>query len=363
MNFLADYLKVIEGNIANDYKDNWDHYRYGPEPKSGLRPRVLGAYLNYLNKKGFFHLQSFVNHNLDDALKFEYLYENLAMKEDKELLLTVLAYRVLGYRKVKLPLNTPAYWAKLKEIEKQVEKSETIDIPFNDSVLHKFDISNLGYPIRFYYSALGVIIDFVIKQYEFKNKNRVIKAEPGDIVIDAGGCWGDTALYFANEVGDSGKVYSFEFIPNNLHLFEKNVALNTALKDRIEIVKRPVWKDSSTKIYFKDRGPGSNVSLEPFEDKDGDCVTLCIDDLVSQNGMRKLDFIKMDIEGAETNALKGAENTIRKFRPKLAIALYHSFEDFERIPKLIKEMVPEYRFFFSHCTIYGEESMLFATID
>ncbi len=48
----------------------------------------------------------------------------------------------------------------------------------------------------------------------------------------------------------------------------------------------------------------------------------------------------MDIEGAETNALNGAIEKIKKFIPKLAITFYHSNEDFERIPKLIKEMVP-----------------------
>jgi FkbM family methyltransferase len=363
MNFLADFLKVISKNISNDHKDNWDYYRYGPEAKMPLKQKALGTFLNYLNRKGYFHLDSFVKANLENSSKFEYLYKILETAEDRELLLTVLAYRILGYKKVKLPLNTPSYWTTLLDMEKRVEEAEKIRIPFNKSALNKFDIFYLGYPIKFYYTALGVMIDFVIKQYEYNNNNKVIKAEPGDAVIDAGGCWGDTALYFANEVGDSGRVYSFEFIPNNINLFERNVSMNPSHKERIELVTHPVWNDSTTKIYFKDAGPGSNVSLEPFEGRDGECMTLSIDDLVSQRGIKKVDFIKMDIEGAEANALKGAGVTIKKYKPKLAIALYHSFEDFERIPKLIREMVPEYRFFFSHCTIYGEESMLFATID
>ena len=74
---------------------------------------------------------------------------------------------------------------------------------------------------------------------------------------------------------------------------------------------------------------------------------------------KKVDFIKLDIEGAEMNALKGAVQTIRRFKPKLAVALYHSIDDFERIPKLIREILPEYKFWFSHSTIYMEESMLF----
>ena len=365
MDFLAEYFKVVDKNISNDHSDNWDFYRFGPESRSkqSLRGRAATSFINYLHKKGYFHINSFINNDLANVLKFKYLFENLETKENKDLLLQVLAYRILGHRKIKLPLNTPDYWSKIKEIEKLSDKSDSMDVDFMNITLHKFDVTPLGYPIKFYFSSLGVNIDFVIKQYEFKNNNTFIKAEKGDIVIDAGGCWGDTALYFANEVDDSGKVYSFEFIPKNITLFEKNISFNKELEDRIELVKHPVWKDSATKIYFKDNGPGSKVTMKPFEEQDGDCFTLSIDDFVSQKGLNKLDFIKMDIEGAETDALKGAENVIKKFKPKLAIALYHSFDDFEKIPKLIREIVPGYKFYFSHCTIFGEESMLFAKAD
>jgi FkbM family methyltransferase len=207
------------------------------------------------------------------------------------------------------------------------------------------------------------MIDFIIKQYEYNKNGKVIKAEEGDTVIDAGGCWGDTALFFSNEVGPSGKVYTFEFIPNNVRIMKKNFSLNKELERNIEIVQKPLWHDSDTKIYYKDFGPGSEVRLEPFEGMEGECETTNIDALVSSNKIETVDFIKMDIEGAETNALKGAAETIKRFKPKLAITLYHSIDDFERIPKLIKEMVPQYKFYFSHCTIYSEESLLFAEVE
>ena len=52
----------------------------------------------------------------------------------------------------------------------------------------------------------------------------------GDYVIDAGGCYGDTALYFANEVGAKGKVFTYEFIPSNLTFLDKNISLNQLLE-------------------------------------------------------------------------------------------------------------------------------------
>jgi FkbM family methyltransferase len=362
MDFLSEYLKVINRSIPNNYKDNWDYNRYGPEPRESLKQKTSQFFRKQLHKRGFFNLHYFVN-NLPDVFKFKYLFDNLETQEDKELLLQLIAYKWLGYRKVKLPLNTPQYWEKLDQIGKLADKADVLSLSFNNSSINKFNLTPLGYPIQLYFSPLGIMIDFIIKQYEYKKGNNLIKIEQGDTVIDAGGCWGDTALYFANEAGNSGKVYSFEFIPGNITVFEKNTSLNTALNDRIVLVNRPVWKDSSTKVYFKDRGPGSRVEMESFDGQDGECVTLSIDDLVTQKGLDRLDFIKMDIEGAETTALQGAENAIKKFKPKLAIALYHSIDDFERIPKLIKGMVPGYKFYFSHCTIFGEESMLFAKVD
>jgi FkbM family methyltransferase len=363
MDLFIEYLKIVNKNLANIHKDNWDYNRYGNEPKRRVRLRVVTYLKNILNRRGYFDLSYFIKYSADSILKFKYLFDNLEDLQDKELLLQVMAYKWLGYKKIKLPLNTPEYWNTLKRIEALEDKTDVFDPGFGGSKLGKFDLMPLGYPIQFYYSPLGVMIDFFTKQYEFNNGSKIIKAEIGNIVVDAGGCWGDTALYFANEVGVSGNVYSFEFIPNNITLFEKNISMNKELNKRIELVKNPVWENSSTKIYYKDNGPGSKVSTESFEGQEGECMTLSIDDLVKQKGIEKLDFIKMDIEGAETIAIKGAELSIKKFRPKLAIALYHSIDDFEKIPKMIKKLVPEYKFYFSHSTIYGEESMLFAIVD
>ena len=68
----------------------------------------------------------------------------------------------------------------------------------------------------------------------------------------------------------------------------------------------------------------------------------------------------MDIEGTEPFALKGAEKTIRKFRPKLAIAIYHSMGDFINIPKWILELNLDYEIYLGHYTIHSEETIIFA---
>lgn len=71
--------------------------------------------------------------------------------------------------------------------------------------------------------------------------------------------------------------------------------------------------------------------------------TIPIDEFVKEENLKRVDFIKMDIEGSEEKALLGAKETLRKFKPKLAICIYHKPKDFYELPLLIKEINPEYK--------------------
>ena len=106
-------------------------------------------------------------------------------------------------------------------------------------------------------------------------------------------------------------------------------------------------------------GPGTQVH---FADIKGakKVQSMKIDDFVFNNGLPRLDFIKMDIEGAEIEALKGAMRTIEKYRPKMAIAVYHKLPDFYEIPRLLCGIHKDYRIYFGHSTAHGDESVMFA---
>jgi hypothetical protein len=73
-----------------------------------------------------------------------------------------------------------------------------------------------------------------------------------------------------------------------------------------------------------------------------------------------VDFIKMDIEGSELNALKGAQNTIRKYKPILAICLYHRKKNLLTIPKYIHSLCPEYKFYLRAHSKFSQEIVLYA---
>jgi FkbM family methyltransferase len=339
--FLAALTLELRKNLDNDYgAENWDTDRFGAylAPAEPLPALSTEDALSRL-------------HDLLDGLGGT--YELLADEHSKTTLIEVLAYRLLGWRRVRLSLNNPEYWAQRNAIEELRKGSEELDVNFLGMRLRLFDLAPRRLPMQLFITTLGVLNSFVIRQYEYARGGTRIGAAPGDRVIDAGGCWGDTALYFAHEVGPGGRVFSFEFTPSNIAILERNRDLNPLLADRIDVVTRALWDTSGEMPASTIRTSGDAAATDQVR-------TITIDDFARDTAGR-LDFIKMDIEGAELSALRGAEATLRKYRPALAIAIYHRDRDFVDIPLFLDGLGLGYRFYLDHFTIYGEETVLFAT--
>ena len=158
------------------------------------------------------------------------------------------------------------------------------------------------------------------------------------------------------------KVFTFEFIDGNLKVLKENISYNPGLAQNIVVVEHPLWEKDNEVFYYVDKGPASTVSTVAAGNGDKVVKSKTIDALVKEKQLQKVDFIKLDIEGAEPYALKGAAETIRKFKPKLAIAIYHSISDFVTIPEYIRSLCPEYKLYLGHYTIYDEETLIYATI-
>lgn len=360
--FIIALKQSLRENLKHNYGiENYDAQRFGAyhERKVSFFQRCKNQ-LKKLPPLPEYRIQSMVKNieKFHDGLNA--LYQNLSA-DDRGLMVQVVAYRILGFRHVKLPLNNPTYFAEIKKAAGAIEGAETIDLQFKHYLLHQFHLKPFGYDIRLFFTAGGIVTDFVLEQYAYyKNGESLVKVKKGDTVLDVGACWGDTALYFAANTGAHGKVFSFEFIPNNISLFEKNIGLNPHVASNIELLPFPLGETSGTPVYYKDNGPGSRVALSPFAEQTGKTETLCIDDFVARYGVDKVDFIKMDIEGAELPALKGAVETIKKYKPQLAIAIYHSMEDFTEIPTWITGLGLGYQLYLGHYTMYGEETVIFA---
>jgi FkbM family methyltransferase len=347
------FLTQLTAELLNCWQrhevDNIDRVRFADpsSTKAALRTKVrdLASYA------GFYRASAIPYDQLREVFEVDGLDQAYGLLQDqlsRDSFIKVLAYRILGYRHVRLPLNNAKYWELRQSVDKYVEKRDTIR---NIPVLGSLDLCNFK-GIRLHVHRLAILHEFLLEQYRCARAG--IGVNPGDVVIDAGGCWGDTALYFAQ---DAARVFCFECMPSNIEIIQQNLALNPVLGAKIGVIQRALWSRSGEKFVFKDMGPGSH----PVEDGDGqDVETQTIDDFVSANSVKRVDFIKMDIEGAEPEALIGAERTIRKHRPKLAISVYHDVRHFASIPLWIAGLDLGYRLYLDHFTIHAEETVLFA---
>ncbi len=343
--FHQRLLITLSENWENDLTDNFDFVRFGnPERDIVDAQKNLDEIAQYLDE-------------------IESMYFLLEDERSKQLLLQLLAFRILGHRKVRLPLSQPLYFDTINRISQQVDTEYRLDARFLSSSipLYYADLRCVNLPIRLFTTPKTILTQFLLKQYEYTTDDlSVIGAAPGDVVIDGGACWGDVSLFFADKVKESGKVYSLEFIPDNLDVFRKNMELNPHLADNVKVIDQPLWSESNVSVYYRNAGPGSKVSMQEFDGYDGVVKTTTIDDVVSHENLTRVDLVKMDIEGAEQHALKGAEETLRRFIPKLAITVYHSMNDFANIIHAINNMNLGYRFYLGHFTIFHEETVLFA---
>ncbi|WP_289181075.1 FkbM family methyltransferase, partial [Helicobacter japonicus] len=272
----------------------------------------------------------------------------------RNLYLSAIINQISNYKGFLIIFFYDRIWHRYKDLT--LAKSHQ-KIPSTSGELYLFDLSKINISdIRLYYIEYAIFSTFILQQYMYRN---MIFAQSGDYVIDGGACYGDTALYFSHLVGKNGKVFSFEFMEENIEIFHKNMALNPQY-DNITLVKRPLYVDSHTFVSFSGASWSATIMADKQNKQDATFQTISIDEFVEQNKIPKIDFIKLDIEGAELNALKGGAKSIKKFRPKLAICLYHSYADYVDIPIFLHELLPNYEFYFDHFTLGRYESILFA---
>ena len=165
--------------------------------------------------------------------------------------------------------------------------------------------------------ALYPIID------DFNYYQNFYKVQSGDVIIDAGANCGHLSIFFSKLVGLKGQIFAFEPDKFNIERIEKNIKLNKDLINNIKILDLLLW-DKNEFIDFYEAGTvGSSAVWMPDSEHCVKKQAVKIDDWVKQNAIQKLDFIKMDIEGAEIEALDGCVETIKNLKPNFAIASYH----------------------------------------
>lgn len=193
---------------------------------------------------------------------------------------------------------------------------------------------------------LDRIDTWILECYSLKGE---CEALPGDIVLDCGTYTGNTSLYFSEKVGVSGHVYGFEASGVT---FEK-YARNMRGVDNVTPVRAAVGNTAGTLRLSGSGGPGASI-----DDVGEEVPALTLDGFCLSRGLTKVDFIKMDVEGAEEDALKGAERIIREHRPRMALSAYHKFFDIAALPARVLSLAP-YTFKLRHFSDCAWETVLY----
>ena len=148
---------------------------------------------------------------------------------------------------------------------------------------------------------------------------RFFKIKEGQIIIDAGAYLGGFALYAAKKVGGTGKVIAFEPDPNNLKIL-KTIIKKSGLKNIILIKK--ALGNAVKKVKLESADNYSKIVIKTFKNPTVKVKQTTLDKELKKFGIKKVDFIKMNIEGAETNAIKGA-SLILKNTQHVAISCHN----------------------------------------
>ncbi len=159
----------------------------------------------------------------------------------------------------------------------------------------------------------------------------------GDVVLD---CGANVGVYTREALAAGAReVIAIEIAPENIECLRRNFA-DEVRSGRVVVYAKGVWDkdDFLTLSVDPENSAADSIVMHPEKAKAGPRVPLTtIDKIVGELKLDRVDFIKMDIEGAEQNALRGARATLERFHPRMALSAYHRPEDPQRIPELVKQ--------------------------
>lgn len=180
----------------------------------------------------------------------------------------------------------------------------------------------------------------------------VIQFSDDEVFIDCGGYIGDTIEAFLKVTNGKFKhIYTYEpEKPNYDKLCKYIKSLENG--ENITPINAGVYYKNDT-FYLSGQQTGTICSRE-ISDRKTEVVS------ISSTIKHAPTFIKMDVQSFETYALLGVMDEIIKYKPKLAICIYHKFDDLWNIPLLLKQWVPEYKLYMRHYQSTQEETVIYA---
>lgn len=191
----------------------------------------------------------------------------------------------------------------------------------------------------------------------FYFNNDFFPLNDNELFVNVGALVGDCAVEFVNSCRAKGfqykEIINLEPDPGNF----LRLSANMKNIDNVRCLPYGLWSCKS-RLRFSNpdqSGAGTPGSLKSDGEMEVEVVSL--DELLPDE---EISFIKMDVEGAEMEALRGAAATIKRCAPKLAISVYHKRDDIYEIPLFVHQIYPEYKFYLRHHSTTFGETVLYA---
>ncbi|WP_288371800.1 FkbM family methyltransferase [uncultured Algoriphagus sp.] len=356
---LQNTSKIKEWDIPKDYfnwgkdprhvVDNTEKMPVNPNlKKKSLKKKITGEL-----KKLFFKLPPLVIFDSRYS-DFEETYLLMGNESSKRLFAELVLMMIIGENKMRLSSFTKEYVRTYEDASEEILKSNDI-LKVYKWELRKVNINKPS--ISIFTTPVNLALHKTDRLYSYHSNDTSVVVEKGDIVIDAGVGWGDTTVYLAalaaNE--NTGWSYAFDILEDGMNALAEQCKQNDKLTNITPVLRALSDKDNET-VNITSPSPGAKVT----NINTGKTIqTITIDTFFKKQGLKKVDFIKMDIEGAEVPAIKGASETIKTFKPKLAISVYHKWDDLVVIPKLIYSLRDDYKFYLDCTTGFGGEAILY----
>jgi len=175
----------------------------------------------------------------------------------------------------------------------------------------------------------------------------------GDIVLDCGAHIGETTRA-ALRMG-ARLVVAIEPAPLTVECLRRNLSAEISA-GKVVVYPKGVWdREEWLELSIDPDNAAENSVVRKVGAKTTKVRLTTIDQLVSDLNLPRVDLIKMDIEGAERNALAGPRNTILRFRPRIVVGTYHLADDYIRIPAIISSIRQDYQATCARCAeTYGK---------
>ena len=271
--------------------------------------------------------------------------------------ITLYGIRVKKYENNYLEPNNSKL--SLKDFYKSKDYNNTLKEINESKNLNEFNIYGmrfylkdvLDYPRIFLYELRDLVIPYIYDRHLLYNKSLLgegtyeteyVIIEEGDIVIDVGANMGLFTL-FSILKRNASVVYAFEPIMTTFELLDSNVRLN-GVSDKLKIINKGLGDIEGTfQMSISNDNIGANSMIFNRDGNKHESVSITtLDSFIEYESIQQVDFIKVDIEGAERLFLEGAQRTLAKFQPKLSICTYHLIDDPIVLTELILKANPNY---------------------